>query len=56
MARYRVVKPSFINNVYHDAGPEDECEYDGEVADNLELIKPRKPHHHSPEHEEESLA
>lgn len=53
MARYRVLKPSFINNIYHEEGAE--IEFVGEVADNLELIKPHKSHI-APAREEESLA
>lgn len=56
MPRYRVVKPSFVNNIYHDAGPGDECNYEGEVSDNLELITTHKKPHAIPASEAEDLA
>lgn len=56
MPLYRVMKPSFINNIYHEEGTE--IEFEGEVADNLELVHPPKKHpqHRAPAHTDESLA
>lgn len=48
--RYRVMAPSFINNVYHEEGAE--IEFEGEVSANLQRIDPPKAHHKHPAHEE----
>ena len=50
MARYRVLAQSFIDNrTYH---PGEVVEYDGEVADNLELLDEPKTRRGKPKAEE----